>query len=217
VEICRTPGFWATHGGEEKNRSTNITQAVIDSVGYLEVCGDQITNTDAGALWGINDASAIEAMCTSPKGTLERQLVRQLTAAALNCVMSGGTDGACTGTSRAEMLSDCNAACAGGLSTRSVNECIDEIDCFNNGGTWDGASCLTGVGYCEGTDDPGPIVVCWDGNECAREVACIPSMETCHDLDLCLEDTDLCFEPPGPAGSSGECKLAKKNVIYYPY
>jgi hypothetical protein len=210
VEICRTPGFWATHGGVEKNNATNITQAVIDSVGYLDVCGFMIDNTDADPTAPLNE-SALEAMCTSPKGIIERQLVRQLTAAALNCVMSGASDGACTGTDRAELLADCNTACTGGISSRSVNDCIDEIDCFNNGGAWDGDHCASGLGYCEGTTIP-----CDDSGGCGQDVACIPSWETCHDRDLCLQDSNLCWDKPGPAGSSGECKLAKKNDIYYP-
>ena len=33
VEICRTPGFWGTHGGIEKNGSTNITQDTTSAPG----------------------------------------------------------------------------------------------------------------------------------------------------------------------------------------
>jgi len=62
------------------------------------------------------------------------QLVRQLTALALNCGVSGfGLD--CGGNAGLEALfNDCNAAC---LSNTGVGDCIGEIDCFNNGGAID--------------------------------------------------------------------------------
>jgi len=83
--ICRTPGFWGARGGDEKSpKSQNITQDVIDSVpGGLDVCGTFITNTNLNS-----KQSAIEAICVSVKGDLSRQLVRQLTAAALNCALA---------------------------------------------------------------------------------------------------------------------------------
>ena len=46
--ICRTPGFWGTHSDDAKNRSTNITQAVIDAApgGTLgEICGTEVNMT----------------------------------------------------------------------------------------------------------------------------------------------------------------------------
>jgi hypothetical protein len=205
-EICRTPGFWATHGGTEKNRSQNITDEVLGA--GLEVCGTIIDNTDTG-----NSTSAIEAMCVSPKGDSSLQLVRQLTAAALNCAL-----GDCT-TEHADLLADCNDTCADGSGDLSVNECIDQLDCFNNGGTWDGDSCVTGAGSCEFSGDP-----CDDENACEGvDEACIPA-ETCHDRELCpdffddgeINDSDFCFEPPGPAGSQGACNVAKKNDVFVP-
>ena len=87
-EICRTPGFWGARGGIEKApKSQNITQAVIDQAILenglgLPVCGIYIDNTDL-----LSNFSAIEAICVSVKGVTERQLVRQLTVAALNCVL----------------------------------------------------------------------------------------------------------------------------------
>src|ERR1051326_9219444 len=86
--ICRTPGFWATHAGSEKGpRSQNITLAVIQATPTksITICGECINDT------ALNDAaSAVEAMCVSPRGDPTLQLARQLTAAALNCVISGG-------------------------------------------------------------------------------------------------------------------------------
>ena len=214
VAICRTPGFWATHGGTEKNRSTNITQAVIDEVGGLNVCGITIDNTEAG-----NDTSALEAMCVAVKGVSERQLVRQLTAAALNCVMSGG-DSDCVGGPIEDLFADCNNACQGFASDLSINECIGEIDCFNNGGFWAGGSCTHNPGACSISGGLCDV----DNDTCDGGLGdtCEPDpQETCHERELCQVDESgepvddgLCFVPPGPAGSSGECNVAKKNDIY---
>jgi hypothetical protein len=210
AEICRTPGFFGTHAGTSKPNSQNITQALIDAAGGLEVCGVIIDNTDVG-----NSTSAVEALCVAVKGELERQLVRQLTAAALNCVL-----GDCS-TEHSDLLADCNDTCADGSGSLSVNECIDQLDCFNNGGTWDSDSgqCTTGIGVCDISGE-----ACDDSVPCEGfEDFCVP-FETCHDRDLCpdfsddgeINGSDFCFEPPGPAGSSGQCNAALKNSIYVP-
>ncbi len=118
-ELCRTPGFWKTHAGVEKaGRSTNLTQEVIDYNGGTlgTICGVEITNTSvndydgAGSYPGNGDGSAVEGMCVHPKQKIVRQLQRQLIAASLNCVMSGGTAD-CTGISIYDDLNDANAAC----------------------------------------------------------------------------------------------------------
>jgi hypothetical protein len=129
--ICRTAGFWGTHAcplnadGSDAcpNNAQNITRQVIAAAGgCLEVCGERISNT---AVDSAN--SALEAICVSVKGVQERQLARQLTAGALNNVISGGTF-------VPSLLADCNAVCAGTGATHSVEECIFLIDCANNGG-----------------------------------------------------------------------------------
>jgi hypothetical protein len=136
-EICRTPGFWGTHAGTEKEgRSTNLTQEVIDYAGGSlgVICGVEITNTsvadytDPAVPAGDGNGSATEGICVPPKGYQPRQLMRQLIAAALNCVVSGGgTD--CTGISIYDDFTAANAACAAG----EVGDWIDIIDDFNNG------------------------------------------------------------------------------------
>jgi hypothetical protein len=198
-EICRTPGFWGARGGDEKApKSQNITQAVIDSVpGGLEVCGVNITNTDLGS-----EFSAIEAICVSVKGELERQLVRQLTAAALNCALASCSD------YHSDLVADCNDTCADGSGLLTINECIDQLDCFNNGGAFDGESC-TFPGICESGGE-----ACLTDDDCT-EIAdyCVPN-ETCHDRDLCPDDGNFCFEPPGPASSPSKCNAARKNDVY---
>jgi hypothetical protein len=211
-EICRTPGFWGARGGDEKApKSTNITQAVIDQViadtgNGLEVCGTFITNTDLNS-----NQSAIEAICVSPAGDLSRQLVRQLTAAALNCAL-----GDCT-SEHADLVDSCNDTCTGG-GTLSVNECIDALDCFNNGGAWDGDSCSF-PGFCEVSED-----ACSSDEDCPElGDYCVPA-ESCHDRDLCpdlsdddeINGSDFCFEPPGPASSPQKCNVARKNDTYVP-
>src|SRR6266481_3126277 len=176
--ICRTPGFWGTHAGREKSRSQNITQAVINAAGgCIEVCGEIITDT------ALNDAnSAVEAICVSPRGDQDLQLARQLTAAALNCVISNGNPD-CTGLSIQDVFQTCNTACAGG-NPSAPGTCIGLLDCFNNGGVIDPSTgnCVTGL----------------SGN--------------CESQPLINQSLNLNFEPPGPAGSSGECNSARGNT-----
>jgi len=213
MELCRTPGFWGRRGGDEKPNnpnSQNITQQVIDSAGYLDVCGHEIDNTDFEDM-----DSAIEGICQSPKGTLERQLFRQLTAAALNCVMSGGGND-CTGVSIGDHYAACNTLCeTGSDSGQTVTTCIDGLDCFNNGGMWMGDACIQGYGLCHIIEgDVMTDTACWDGctDCCAGGEYCV-SQPSCHDRVLCNEDESLCFDPPGPASSSVKCKDARKSTV----
>ena len=209
AEICRTPGFWGARGGTEKSpKSQNITQAVIDSVlpGGLEVCGTFITNTDLGS-----SQSAIEAVCVSVKGVQERQLVRQLTAAALNCVLGDCSPATTT------LVADCNTVCDTGVGDMGM--CIDALDCFNNGGVWDSGSCLYNPGYCAVSG-----ALCEADEDCAGFDEICELVETCHDRDLCpdfdddgmINGSDFCFEPPGPASSPKKCNAARKNGTYVP-
>ena len=127
-EICRTPGFWGTHAGTEHRRSSNLTQLVIDAAGgELSICGQTIDNTNVG-----NVNSAVEAMCVRIEGQQQRQLARQLTAMALNCVVSGG-DSDCTGTSVEQLFAEANAACIAGGGGPELGSWIDQVDAFNNG------------------------------------------------------------------------------------
>jgi hypothetical protein len=183
----------------------NITQAVIDEVGGLSVCGVTINNTLVN-----DDNSAIEAICVSPSGDIRLQLVRQLTAAALNCVISGGPAN-CSGTPIfTGTFSTCNTLCQNsGASTSSITACINSLDCLNNGGT------LLSNGFCQTGS-------CEDGSECKQtetETArcadgspCSPFAGNCHDEDLVNGDLGLDFEPPGAAGSSTQCNDAKKSA-----
>jgi hypothetical protein len=190
VGICRTKGFWGTHacpqspsGADlcEKSRGENITQRVIDAAGgSILVCGRRLTDTHLD-----HQHSAQEALCVSVAGTPQLQLASQLTAAALNCVMSGQPS-SCAGNLIAAQFSACNAACAAGRTTAIVAgvriDCIKAIDCANNGGTFDPATRSCRVGS-----------------------------ESCHDQELCNETVGLCFESPGPAGGPRQCNAARMN------
>ena len=200
--ICRTPGFWGTHtcpetvdgNGNptaqhcEKLRSTNLTQLVINKTAThsLTICGECLKNT------ALDDAaSAQEAICVSPRGDQTLQLARQLTATALNCIMSQQVappiaGDVCANLGIGGVFDDCNNnVCLGNPSQLglSVGDCINALDCFNNGGMSDGAgNCIAG----------GP--------------------NNCHNQPLCNQTLGICFNDPGPAGGSNNCNNAIGNA-----
>jgi Bacterial Ig-like domain (group 1) len=205
VTICRTPGFWGTHGGEEKSISVNITLALLEAYNAvnepdLTICGQTITNTDVGSV-----NSALEAICVNKIGESNGllQLARQLTAAALNCIItnsqepdgeacpSAGLTGAvCDTVSIEDIFNACNDACAAGETTVEIDGetvgCIGAIDCFNNGGSFEFVDAL-------------------------GEFVCVEVADSCH--DRALDQGCFDFEPPGSAGSPGACNDARKNDV----
>jgi hypothetical protein len=213
-EICRTPGFWKNRGGDEKNRPPgNITQAVITGAGGLDVCGFRITNTVVYPEAGWQE-SALEAMCISVKGDQQRQLIRQLTAAALNCEISGGPAGDCSQFHQ-DLIFGCNAICAANSDSQGMTDCIDAIDDFNNG--------LDAGGTCDNSAGTGSGDFCMDVGECTAtgDTICVPNA-SCHDRSMCpdeddgpIDGSDYCFVG-GPTSSTGACKAASKNGIYLP-
>jgi hypothetical protein len=170
----------------------------------LEICGEVISTTV------VEDAnSALEALCTQVQGVPERQLARQLTAAALNCVISGG-GGTCTDTAIETLFAGCNQTCETGepVDGRDVQDCIDEVDCFNNGGIFELGFCQTGT--CSDNAEPcneGDLSRCTDPGT----ATCVPLPDNCHDQELCNEDESLCFPNPGPASSSRHCNDARRS------
>ncbi|MFN2376773.1 MAG: hypothetical protein ABR538_09565, partial [Candidatus Binatia bacterium] len=185
TDICRTPGYWGTHGGYAKRGSLNVTQAVLDSAGGLEVCGQLITTTSnigSPYLDGLGLTSALEGLCVSVKGDKVRQLYRQLVATALNCQISSGTDCDVILARYIDVsFEDCSALCADGgnsLADVTVGECIEQLDCFNNGRVMVDGSCVEGGG--------------------------------CHDEPLCNEEIGVC-PLKTPASSSNACNEATKN------
>jgi len=206
VSICRTAGFWGTHAGTECPKkqpdcgSQNITEAVVDKCeACLEICGEIITNTDLDSA-----NSAIEAICVSPGGDMRLQLARQLTAASLNCCVSGaGSD--CAGLPDWQFIFDgCNVACEE-QETEGYQPCIDALDCLNNGGNivdLEPVTCQTGT--CQPLDGSDPV-----GEPCGKNLppcpegfTCISLTETCHTslLGICA-DGSICTEE----NTTGRC------------
>jgi hypothetical protein len=166
--------------------------------GFLDVCGESICTTVP-----VNDASsAVEAICVSPSGDIVLQNARQLTALALNCVVSGfGTD--CSGDAYLSgLLSDCNNACLDVASTRTNTECRNEIDCFNNGGLFLDDSNCDEAGHGTGCNeplcqdavcgiDPYCCDVAWDG-------LCVDEATNPENYglpaDVCVLGTDICVD-----------------------
>jgi len=107
----------------------------------IEICGHIISVEPSDA---DQSQPVVEAICVSPSGDSALQLGRQLTAAALNCILSGGGDD-CTGTSIEPVFTSCNEACVPMAEGDQVNSCIEKLDCFNNGGMWNNDS---GAMYC---------------------------------------------------------------------
>jgi hypothetical protein len=202
--ICRTPGFWGTHAAAaSKPKSFNITQAVINAAGgTLSICGKAITSTITN-----DNNSAVEAICVSPAGDIRLQLARQLTAAALNCVISGG-GGDCMGTPLySTLFSSCNATCGdSSASTASITSCISQIDCLNNGGT------MLANGFCQsGSCADGTPCQLEGGTACLDKSVCKALDGSCHTAALVNPDLGLSFDPPGGAGSSSLCNTALKS------
>ena len=160
------------------------------------MCGERISTT------AIEDAaSAVEAICVSVQGDQTRQLARQLTAAALNCIVSDIAAGrnpladpTCSHVSIGELFEQCNAVCTGASSARTVSQCIDLIDCFNNGFAPDLHTGACGAVY---------------GSSCHD--ADFPACGVLHLPNCSLPHFDRCFAQEGSAGSSDECNDARDN------
>ncbi|MFN2426065.1 MAG: hypothetical protein ABR587_06420, partial [Candidatus Binatia bacterium] len=185
TDICRSPGYWATHSGYEKNNSINVGQLVIDAAGPLEVCGETITTTSNGGLpylQGLGLTSNLEGLCMRAKGVPQRRLYRQLMAAALNCGISGGDCDAILGKYVDVSFSDCSDLCAGNpvQDGPTLGQCVSQLDCFNNGGLLVEGECVL--------DLPG----------------------NCHDAPLCNEALGVCPKST-PASSPKACREARHN------
>ena len=98
----------------------------------LQICGQVISLQEQT---GSEIPPVVEALCVSPDGDSKIQLGRQLTAAALNCLLSGGGKD-CTGTPMEPVFAACNNSCTAQGQDDQVNTCIEKLDCFNNGGRW---------------------------------------------------------------------------------
>lgn len=212
-DICRSPGYWATHSGYEKKNSVNVGQLVIDTVGPLEVCGQSITETsnmDSPWVEGLGLSSNLEGLCMKSKGVPQRQLYRQLVAAALNCGISGGDCDEITSQYMDVSFDDCSDVCAGipVVDGPTMKECTHELDCFNNGGLVVMGDCATGMcaetaDYCGGDFGECPLYM-------DEPQECVPLPGNCHSAALCNEDLGVCPKKT-PASSSRACREAKGN------
>jgi hypothetical protein len=189
-EICRTPGYWATHSSALKSGCGDVTGAVLAwGGGSLNICGECITNSANDHTLGAgNAASAVEAMCVAVRGQQARQLARQLTAAALNCIVSG-FPADCDGASIGDVFAACNLGCAVAVGNTpdpypdgfNLGWCIQAIDCFNN------------------------------GYGLPTELGCGPSTG-CHERALPWDEIPRPEGCDGPAPASSEkCQAAKKS------
>ncbi|MEO7862827.1 MAG: hypothetical protein ABIU05_20790 [Nitrospirales bacterium] len=152
-------------------KKNDITLLNNFPIGYegINICG-QIVSVDPNGLAQI--PSVVEALCVSPGGDSKLQLGRQLTAAALNCLLSGGGSD-CTGTSIEPVFASCNSTCADSNQEEHVNTCIEKLDCFNNGGAWN-------------EDDPQAMYCQMD------------AVESCHDQPLIGTVMNGSGEPEDP-------------------
>jgi hypothetical protein len=115
----------------KKNDVTLLSPSFPEGMEGIEICGKTVSVDQHGS----EIPPVVEAICVSPSGDSQLQLGRQLTAAALNCMLSGGGDD-CTGTSIEPVFTSCNSTCAVSGEGEQVNSCIEKLDCFNNGGMW---------------------------------------------------------------------------------
>lgn len=114
-----------------KKNNVTLFNAFPEGIEGIQICGKTISVEDHGS----DIPPVVEAICVAPSEGSQLQLGRQLTAAALNCMLSGGGED-CTGTSIETVFASCNSTCADPLQEDQVNSCIEKIDCFNNGGLW---------------------------------------------------------------------------------
>jgi len=235
-----------------KPRSRNITSAaILAGGGCLNICGEVIVPTaihssspGCSSIGGnfscpriVNGAdSAEEALCVASTGNKRLQLARHLTASALNCAVSNGSSD-CTGTSGEDAFKACDAACAAGLTSASLDgnpvDCLKAVGCFNSGGRFDSLSQTCHLGTCStkksqacGTGLP----ACPNGGSCVRTVGnCSQAVfGACSDAPSDGNPAVLCGSPidpgtgfgtckngstcvPGPAGSSNQCNSAISN------
>jgi len=213
-DICRSPGFWSTHSGFEKD-AVNVGQDLIDAVGGLEVCGQSVTlssNEESPFLDDLGMSSVLEGLCVRVQGERIRQLYRQLLAASLNCAISGAAD--CDDVVERYVdvsFSGCDALCSGegDEDGPTMNECIAQLDCFNNGGQMIEGECAKGTCAVDtellcGFDYPACPLIDDQRQRCRRFAG------SCYRSDLCQEELNVCPDKTR-ASSPSACKEAKNN------
>jgi hypothetical protein len=148
-------GDWTRSAGFYKNHPTVTGQILTDS-GGIAVCGRTITDVDPD-----DCHSALEALCIEVHGDQQRQLVRQLTAAALTTAAGGATF---------TNFVACDAVCQNPSATKSqLADCIEQTDDFNLSGDSVPSPIDTGGGADHGPCEAAFVTPCWvlDGPSCA--------------------------------------------------
>ncbi|MFN2426022.1 MAG: hypothetical protein ABR587_06205 [Candidatus Binatia bacterium] len=213
--ICRSPGYWATHSGYQKSdKSINVGQLVIDTVGPIEVCGQVITETSNESspyLDGLGLDSNLEGLCMRAQGVPQRRLYRHLVAAAFNCAVSGGDCETVSDPFVDVSFDECSDVCAGieVVDGPTMNECASQFDCFNNGGQIINGECAFGT--CAEQADVncgGDFGDCPLFEDSPQE--CVNFPGNCHDAVLCNEELGICPKG-GPASSPQACREARGN------
>ena len=218
--VCRTPGFWGARGGSEKG-GFNFTQAAIDAAGgTLDVCGQIVDRSNSDILDLGDLGHALEGICVNVRQGSHVQLYRQLVAGALNCASSGSYPSCSVIPLLGVTWAECNAACVvGGAADPSVvQSCIDQIDCFNNGGEYGAGGCVLGTCMIDGFDCGGDAPDCDFLDDGFGENAnyCAAFADNCHDRDFCEsslvfpDDSDLCYKHKRNS-SPRACHAASRN------
>ena len=224
-DICRRFGFYAKRSGDERE-GANVTQAILDSVGGLNVCGQDVTETSFnGSVEGLGLSSALEGLCVHVDGVQERSLYRELVAAGLNCAMSGSDNCDAVIDDFVDVsFSACNSACAlsqGNSATESssnedsfINTCTRELGCYNSGGRIIDGKCaygncdLTGK-LCGGEYRTCPPLAVGVGIPTLQ--VCERFSDSCRNEPFCQEVLDICPSRL-PVTSGDACKEARGNA-----
>ena len=153
-EVCRTPGFWGTHPDD--------TYYVLNhpNVGAIDVCGETVTALESHCV--------AEGICVNGNDKRDK-LARDLLSMALNCEV-GGFSG-CDGSSVEALFDSCNLTCVDG-DRKALIECSQEVDCYNNGGSFLDGVCYLGTCSAGNGED-----ACVDDDSCAAEVCLGPDDE----------------------------------------
>jgi len=220
-DICRSSNFYS----KRSSGDDNIVQEILDATGGLSVCGEFITETSIdGSVEGLGLDSALEGLCVRSNGIDQRELYRELVATALNCAMSGsgGDEDFCDEVVRRFIeidFSDCNSLCEGDIelsgtegNSSFVNECIDQLKCYNNGGKVINGKCA--YGRCDVTNEycGGQYGTCPPIGVISFPIlqVCERFGDNCRDERFCQEGLEVC--PSSLSQTGGRpCRDAKRN------
>jgi cysteine-rich repeat protein len=214
--VCRDARFWATRATSGQDRTSAI-ELVLEQTGPIEVCGQTIDNGD-----DLGDLdSALEGLCVRPEGDEQRELYRALLATTLNCLLSEGECDDILSRFTDVSYEDCNALCEGDTvpGGPTIDQCIDQLECFNKGGQVIDGDCATGTcesdpeqlcggdfGSCPGSDEDDD-----DGEEDEEE--CVAFDDNCADRRLCQNsdaEARLCGRRLVPRNQK-VCRDARNN------